>query len=118
MVRSGDCSAGTLGLTDRPVLVEGGCALDGRLIGANTLINVIHRAITGHGALVCERGCRVVGAVVFDDVVLYKWASSPAVDGEVAVTAGLVVRVVCDGPNVMSASLFDDGLTKVIVIVQ
>lgn len=31
----------------------------------------------------------VVGAKVFDDVVLDQWISGPAVDGEVAVSAGV-----------------------------
>ena len=44
VVCGGDCSAGALG-ADRPVLLEGGGAQDGRLVGAGRLENIIDAAI-------------------------------------------------------------------------
>jgi hypothetical protein len=92
-----DRTAGALVLTNRPVLLKGRGAIDGRLVGTSSLGNLVRRAISGDGALVLGVGRRVVGAEVLNDVVLDERVAGPAVDGEVRVAVGAVGTRVGDG---------------------
>ena len=86
VVGSGDGTRRALVLTDAPVLVEGSGTRDGRLVGADTLVDVVDGAVGGDGAHVLETAAGVVGAVGLEDVVLDEGVLAPAVDGEVRVT--------------------------------
>ena len=90
VVREGDGAAGALGRADAQVLVEGLGALDGRGVAADDLVDVcqtgsaftrlscgkalltVSAAVGGQAALEGAGRARVVGAVVFDHVVLNK----------------------------------------------
>lgn len=86
VVGSGHGTAGSLVLANGPVLVECRRAGDRGLVHLLVLVDIIHRAITGDSTLVGHGRAWVVGAVIFQDVVLDEWASSPAVDGKVCVS--------------------------------
>lgn len=86
MVCRGYGAAGPLALPDRPVLIEGGSALDGRLVDLLVLVDVVGRAITGDGSHMCHAAARVVASVAFHDVVFNEWTSSPAVDGKIGIS--------------------------------
>jgi hypothetical protein len=92
-----DRTAGTLVLANRPVLLKGLCAVDGGLVGAGALRNLVRGTVGGHGALVGRLRRRVVRAEVLDDVVLDQRVAGPAVDGEVGVAVGVVLAGVGDG---------------------
>lgn len=79
VVRSRDGAAGALGLAHRDVLVEGRRALDGRLVGARVLVDVVGGAVAGEAAL---EGAAAVGRVILLDVVLDQRAGGPAVHCE------------------------------------
>ena len=91
VVCRGDCSAGSVGLTDGPVLLKGRCSLDGGCVGTGCLINLVSTAVTGNGAFICKASAGVVGAEVLGDIVLDQRVGGPAVDREIAVAAGLIV---------------------------
>ena len=78
-----DGTAGALAAADTPVLLEGLGALDGRLVNARTLRNLVVASINSERALVGSLGRRIVVAKVLNDVVLDQRAGGPAVDGEV-----------------------------------
>jgi hypothetical protein len=92
-----DASAGALVLANRPVLLKGRGAVNGRLVGAGALRNLVRGAVGGDGALVLRLRRRVVRAEVLDNVVLDERVAGPAVDGEVGVTVGVVGARVGDG---------------------
>lgn len=96
VIRRRDSAAAALGLADGPVLAEGGGALDGGLVDARGLVDVVGAAVRGDAAEAGGARGRVVGAEVLDDVVLDERVGRPAVHGEVAVAVGLVVGVVVD----------------------
>lgn len=89
MVSSGDCSAGALGATDGPVLVEGGSSRDGRLVHLLVGIDIIDGSIGVHGSLEGHAAAGVVLAIAFHDVVFDEGASGPAVDSEVSISGGV-----------------------------
>lgn len=99
VVPNRDGPAGALGRADGPELVEGPGALDGRLVNAGGLVDVVGSAIALHGADERGRAAGVERAVGLDDVVLDEGALGPAVDGEVAVAVRLVVGCVWNGAN-------------------
>lgn len=99
MVRGGYGSANALALADRPVLLKGRGALDGGLVGAGGLVDIVCSSVSGHGPLLCGAAGRVVGAVGFDDVVLDERVGSPAVDSEVAIAIGIEGTRVVDDPE-------------------
>jgi hypothetical protein len=78
-----DDAADALLAADRPVLVKGGGALDGRLVDAARLVDVVGAAVVIDGAEPAGARRRVVRAVRLDDVVLDERVGSPAVQGEV-----------------------------------
>jgi len=78
------------GVSDRPELLEGLDAVDRRLVDTDGSDDVVLAAVAGDGTLLHSRGDGVVGAVGFDNVVLDQGVASPAIDGEVAVSAGQV----------------------------
>lgn len=92
-----DRAGAALVCADGPVLVEGLGAIDGGLVDALGLRDLVGGAVGGYGAL--DGGLRggVVGAEVLDDVVFDQGVAGPAVDGEVGVTAGVVGTGVGDG---------------------
>ena len=96
MVLTRDGAAGALGLADGPVLIEGGGALDGGLVGAHAQVDVVRAAVAGDGAFVRQPAGGVVCAQVFEDVVLDERAGRPAVHRQVAVPVGFVVGCVAD----------------------
>lgn len=84
-VLEGDGSAGALVGADGPVLLEGGGAVDGGLVGAGRDTELVGGAVGGDGAAVGGLRGGVVVAEVLDDVVLDEGVAGPAVDGEVGV---------------------------------
>lgn len=100
VVGSGDGTGGTLVLTDRPVLGEGGGTSDRGLVGASVGAEGVDGAIRsdraelGHAA-----GARVEGAVALNNVVLGLRVINPAIHSEVgAAVTGRVGTGVLDGP--------------------
>lgn len=91
VVCSSDSPTGSVGGTNRPVLLKGRCALNGRCIGTSRLVDLVGTPITGDGAFVCKAGARVVCAEVLGDIVLNQRVGGPTVDREVTVTAWLIV---------------------------
>ena len=76
-----DGSARAVTGTNGPVLLEGRRSLNGRLIGAGRLEDLVGAAVHSDGTL---RACGRRGIVVteaFDDVVLNQGVLGPAVDG-------------------------------------
>jgi hypothetical protein len=96
-----DRTAGALVLANGPVLLKGLCAVDGGLVGASALGNLVRGAVGGDGTLVLRLRGRVVRAEVLDDVVLDQRVAGPAVDGKVGVAAGVVCAGVGDGAGGM-----------------
>lgn len=94
-----DGAAAALVGAHRPVLVEGLGAVDGGLVDALGLGDLVRRAVGGDGAL--DGGLRggVVGAEVLDDVVFDQWVAGPAVNGKVGVAVGVVRAGVGDGAS-------------------
>jgi len=92
-------STSTLGVTDRPELVEGLGALNGRLVHSLSLGDPVRASVRGDGALVRRTSGRVVCAEVFNDVVFDERVGGPAVDGEVTVAVGVVGTAVVDRPG-------------------
>jgi hypothetical protein len=97
VVSSSNSTRRTLVLANTPVLVEGSGTRDGRLVCANALVDIVGRAVRGHGAHVLETAAGVVGAVGFEDVVLDEGVLAPAVDGEVGVSLGGITALEIDG---------------------
>jgi len=85
-----------LWVADRPELLEGLSSINGRLVDAGGLQDVIGSTVASHGSLPAGSRAGVVRAVGLDDVVLDEWVASPSVDSEVAVTVGLVCARVVD----------------------
>ena len=65
-----DTASSALVLADRPILLKGPGAINGWLVGAGALRDLVRAAVARHGALVLGVGGWVVGAEVLDDVVL------------------------------------------------
>ena len=97
MVRGCDCTTRTVGLTYRPVLLEGRCALDRGRIRTRCFVDVVDTSVGRHCALERKTRRGVVRAEIFGDIVLDEWVRGPSVDGEVAVAVGLVVGIELDG---------------------
>lgn len=85
-----------LGVTDRPVLLEGLGTDDRRLIDTRGSQNVVGSAVTAHRSSLRSSRGRIVSTVRFDDVVLYERVFCPAVDGKVAVPVRLEGTAVLD----------------------
>lgn len=81
VVRGRDGAARAVRLTHGPVLVERCGALDGRLVHARLLVDVVGGAVGDDGALERAAGRRVVRAERLGDVVLDERVRGPAVDG-------------------------------------
>jgi hypothetical protein len=65
-----DTTTSALVLADRPILLKGPGTINGWLIGAGALCNLVGAAIAGHSTLVLGVGGRVVCAEVLNNVVL------------------------------------------------
>lgn len=96
VVGEGDGSGGTLVAADGPVLLEGGGANDGWLLGTGGDEEIVDGAVGGDGATGGGTGGWVVGTEVLNDVVLDEWVLGPSVDGEVGVAVGVVLGSVGD----------------------
>lgn len=68
---------------DGPVLLEGLGAVDGGLLRAGALVELVGAAIRLDAALSLAGAAGVVVAVVLDDVILDQGTAGPTVDGEV-----------------------------------
>lgn len=78
-----DGASGTLVATNGPELLEGASSVDRRLVGAGGDGKIVDGAVDGDATLVLSTRRRVVGAEVFNDVVLNERVAGPAVDGEI-----------------------------------
>jgi hypothetical protein len=78
-----DSAADALLATDGPVLVKGRGTLDGRLVDAAGLVDVVGAAVVIDCAEPGGAGRGVVGAVSLDDVVLNEGVGGPAVESKV-----------------------------------
>jgi hypothetical protein len=94
-----DSARGALRLADGPVLVKGGCALDGGGVVPGGLVDVVVRAVRVYRADEGGAGGGVVAAEVLDDVVLDQRAGGPPVEREVRVARRAVVAAEVDGPR-------------------
>jgi len=92
-------------LTNRPVLLKGLGAINGWLVGAGRLGDLVGRTVGRHGALVLGLGRGVVSSKVLNDVVLDERVAGPAVDGKVGVAVGVVGTGVGDSTDMLLASL-------------
>ena len=99
MIRGGHTPPDALRLPDRPKLRKGLGTLDRRRVVPHRRVNVIRAAIRGHCTFVGAAAAGVVVAVGLDDVVLDERVLGPAVDGEVAVSAGVEAAAVVDCPG-------------------
>lgn len=104
VIRHGHATTNTLGSTDRPILLKGPCAVDGRLIGPSRNVDVVGTAIGRDAALVLGAAAWVVGTIGLNDVVFNQRVASPAVDSEVPVTARVEGAAVVDGANRLATS--------------
>lgn len=100
-----DGAGRALVLTNRPILLKGPGAINGGLVGAGRLSDLVGRAVRVDSTLVLGLGRGVVGAEVLDDVVLDKGIAGPAVDGKVGVAVVVVATRVGDGTVSMLVSL-------------
>lgn len=100
-----DGSGRSLVLTNRPILLKGPGAINGGLVGAGRLSDLVGRAVRGDSTLVLGLGRWVVGAEVLNDVVLDKGVAGPAVDGKVGVAIVVVSTRVGDGTVSMLVSV-------------
>ena len=89
MVRSGHSTARSGVLADRPILVEGSSTRDGGLVDLLVLVDVVDRSVASDLSLVGHAATRVVGTVVLENVILDKWSSGPAIDGEIGIARRL-----------------------------
>jgi hypothetical protein len=92
-----------LGSAYRPVLLERSCAIDRRLVGAGRNRDIVCAAVSLEATLALRTTAGVVGAVGFNNIVLDKGVSSPAVDGKIAVTLRIEGAAIVDGANQESA---------------
>ena len=92
-----DAATAALGLADRPILLKGPRAINGRLVGARRQRNIIVAAISVHAPFALRTAAGIVRAVILDDVVFYERVARPAVHGEVAVALGLEGAAIVDG---------------------
>ena len=92
-----DRAGRALVLTNRPILLKGPGAINGRLVGAGRLSDLVGRAVRSDSTLVLGLRRGVVGTEVLDDVVLNKRVAGPAVDGKVGVAIVVVGTRVGDG---------------------
>jgi hypothetical protein len=90
-----------LGVADGPELLEGLGTIDRGLVVASSLEDVVGSTVAGYRTLARGRRRRIVRAVGFDNVVLDERATSPTIDGEVAVSIGVVCTAIVDGPIVI-----------------
>jgi hypothetical protein len=90
VARRGDGAASPFAGADRPVLLECGSTYDGRLVCAGGGEDVVGAAVAGDGPFLRSGGRRIIGSVVFCDVVFNQGALGPAVDRQVAVAVGAV----------------------------
>lgn len=88
MVADGDLAADSLRLTDGPELVEGSSAIDGRLVHALGLVDVVSAAIRADGAFLGCPATWVVGAEGLDDVILDQRIDCPSVQCQIRVDVG------------------------------
>lgn len=98
VVRRRDGTTSPLALPDGPVLIEGGSALDGRLVDLLVLVDVVGCAITGDSSFMSHAVARVVVSVAFHDVVFNQRTSSPAVDGKIGISIRVEGARERDGP--------------------
>lgn len=82
-----DCNstADTLARPHTPKLLECCSSVDGGLVSACSLQDIVGTAISGDGTLLRSSRRGVVGAIRFDNVVFDKWVARPAVQGDVRV---------------------------------
>lgn len=97
-------AANALLCADRPVLLEGPCAVDRGLIGAGGHSDIVGAAVALEASLSLRSTGRIKRAVRFDYIVFYKGVASPAINREVAVTLGVkgatVVNSTVDGISI------------------
>lgn len=104
VVPRGHGSARTLVPADGKVLPEGRGALDGRLVDALVLVDVVGRAVAVHGA---QQGVAAAGVVgeVLHDVVLDQRVRGPAIDTHVRISGRVVGAGESDGAEQRTVSL-------------
>ena len=97
MLRGGDGATHTLLLADGPVLLKGAGALDGGLVDARALEDLVRALVGRELAFQRPRLVRRQLWVRVDDVVLNQRVPGPAVDAEVSRAGGVVGAAVFDG---------------------
>lgn len=102
VVLHGDGTTDTLALADRPVLLEGACAIDRRLVCASRDVDVVIAAVSRERTLVLSTAAGVVGTKRFNHVVFDEGRSSPTVDSKVAITLGVEASTIVDGAWMVS----------------
>lgn len=102
VIRRRDGAAGSVRLPHTPVLIEGGRALDARLVDALRAVDVVRGPVAGDGPKTGSARTGVVGAEVLDNVVLDQRIGGPPVDREVRIAVGGVGARVRNVPVVLS----------------
>ena len=104
MVGDGDSTAGTWGLTDGDILVEGGGTLDGWLVDLLVEPDVVDGSVRGDGSLVGASG--LVTSWVLHHVVLDEGVLAPSVDGKKTDTGGRKGTRVGDWAKLVSLGVY------------
>jgi hypothetical protein len=80
VVACGYGAASTLVLANRPVLLEGGCALNRRCVDTRGLVDVVIRSVRVDGPDKLGSAAGIVVAEILEDVVLDERVRRPAVN--------------------------------------
>lgn len=91
-------------VADGPILTESLSTIDRRLIVASRDVDVVASTVRLQLTLVLCTLARIVGSVVFNNVILDEGVASPSVDAEVSVTLWGKVSAIVDGAITVSES--------------
>jgi hypothetical protein len=86
-----------LGRAYRPILLEGSCAVDGRLVDTGRHRDIIRATIGLEASLALRTTAGVVGAIRFDHIVFHKRVAGPSVHSKVAIALRIEGSPVVDG---------------------
>lgn len=98
MISSCDRASDSLSTSDTKVLLKGSSSNNRRSIGTCVFVDVVDSSVRSHSPFGGQARRGIVRAVRFDNVVLDQRRFGPAVDREVAVTAGRERSGVFDHP--------------------
>jgi hypothetical protein len=97
VVLHGDAATDALSRAYRPVLLEGPCAVDGRLVDTGRHRDIVCTTIGLDAALTLRTTAGVVGAVRLDDIVFHKRVAGPAIHSKVTIALRVEGSSIVDG---------------------